>query len=85
MVVAGNLAGEDSAGTGRNESKNRLGHQLVVDDDVGALQNAQRLQRQQIRISRTGADEMYRMDGLGQRWRSFGSPSSALKAFLCQS
>jgi len=70
MVVAGDLAGEDSAGADGNEGEDRLGHQLVVDNDVGSLQDAQRLQRQQIRISRTGADQMDGMDGLSQRCRS---------------
>ena len=70
MVVAGDLAREDSSGAGRNESEDGIRYQLVVDDDIGTLQDTQRLQGQQIRIARTGTDEMHGVNGLSQRWRS---------------
>ena len=65
-----------------NERQDGIGYQLVVDDDVGILQDTQRLQGQQLRIARTGTDEMDGVNGLQPAVALPGSPSSAL---LCQS
>ena len=66
MMVARDLAGEDPHGSGRDQRQDRLGDKLVVDNHIGRLQDAQRLQRQQLRVTRAGADEVDRMDCFGQ-------------------
>ena len=39
--------------------ENGLGHEIVVQDDVGCFEQAQRLDRQQIGIAGARADKMY--------------------------
>src|SRR5579863_9891782 len=38
-------------------------HQAVVEDDVGLLQQLQRPQRQQVRVTRAGSDQVYLAEG----------------------
>ena len=51
------LADVDALRTRRRERQHLRRHELVVEDDIGLLQRAQRLQRQQLRVAGTGADQ----------------------------
>ena len=51
------LANVDALRTRWRERKHLRRHELVVEDDICLLQRAQRLERQQLRVTRTGTDE----------------------------
>ncbi|EWS63809.1 hypothetical protein Y695_02952 [Hydrogenophaga sp. T4] len=51
-VFVAPLAGKDALRTGRSEVEHARRHQVVVDDDVGLLQQAHRFERQQFRVAR---------------------------------
>ena len=53
------LADIDAAGVAAPLGDDRLGHQAVIDDDVGFLEGALGAERQQILGARTGADQRH--------------------------
>jgi hypothetical protein len=57
-MAFGLLADADPSGPRRDQRQDRVGHQAIIDNDVGLIQQTARLERQQIRISRPGADQV---------------------------
>ena len=56
-LCAAAFADVDDFGGGRSEIENRLRNEVVVEDDVGGLDKAQRFDGEQVGIARAGADE----------------------------
>ena len=59
------LAHIDDLGGGRRQIKNRLRNKVVVQNEVGGLNEAQRLDGQQLRVTGAGADQIDRPAGAG--------------------
>ena len=62
VVVGGLLAHFDELGVAARQRQHAGADQAVVQDHVGLVEQAQRTQREQARIARTGADERDRAD-----------------------
>jgi hypothetical protein len=70
------LADEHALGVTAHTVEHRLGHELIVEHDVGILQYLQRAQREQIRIAGTRADQEHRT-GIGAGIASAASIDAA--------
>ena len=64
VMIAGNLAGKNARRARRNERKNGVGDQLVINDDIRLAEQTQRLDCHEIRIPRPGADNVYAAHGV---------------------
>ena len=60
VIFADTLADFDALGIAPRQIEHAFAHQTIVKNHVGFVEHAQRAQRQQTRIARTGADQRHR-------------------------